>query len=358
MKGIECISGFNNQSVEKIDILYIGQKIKGLINLINEIEQFTTLVLPDQIEAFVYLNKAFKSKHALPDIILCEQSNNVLNDLSQLLKHRNKFNGINLIPIVIVSSTNSRNIKFVTDVLNADDVVEFPIEKSILEGRILHLDDIFKRYSKHNSAEQEELQFKVIYRLPLLKRIFDVFVSSLVLILFLPFGLLIASAIKLESKGPVIYSSPRIGTGYKKFNFLKFRSMRKDAASLLDNLQDKNHYQKQEHKFIEFNEKTQCKLIEDNGHINENEYINGIEEDAINSFVKIKDDPRVTGVGKFLRNTSLDEIPQLFNVLKGDMSIVGNRPLPLYEAEKLTTDEDALRFMTAAGITGLWKSVV
>ena len=73
------------------------------------------------------------------------------------------------------------------------------------------------------------------------------------------------------------------------------------------------------------------------------------------AFIKIKDDPRVTKVGKFLRNTSIDELPQLVNVLIGDMSIVGNRPLPLYEAEKLTTDRYALRFMAPAGITGLWQ---
>ncbi|MBX9852477.1 MAG: sugar transferase [Cytophagaceae bacterium] len=84
-------------------------------------------------------------------------------------------------------------------------------------------------------------------------------------------------------------------------------------------------------------------------------HIENKKEKADATFLKISNDPRVTKIGKFLRNTSIDELPQLFNVLKGDMSIVGNRPLPLYEAEKITTDQFALRFLAPAGITGLWQ---
>src|SRR5690606_10013903 len=124
-----------------------------------------------------------------------------------------------------------------------------------------------------------------------------------------------------DSKGPVIYKGKRAGTGYRIFDFYKFRSMRIDADKELANLSSLNQY--------------------------------GGDGNA--AFVKIRCDPRITKFGSFLRNTSIDEIPQLFNVLRGDMSLVGNRPLPLYEAQMLTSDEWVSRFLGPAGITGLWQ---
>lgn len=157
-----------------------------------------------------------------------------------------------------------------------------------------------------------------------LKRLFDITVSATALIFLSPIMLVIAAVIKLDSKGPIFYISKRAGSGYKVFNFLKFRTMKTGADADLAKLK----------------------------HLNQ--YANGADNGA-SIFVKLSNDPRVTRVGKFLRNTSLDELPQLINVLKGDMSIVGNRPLPLYEAKQLTKDQCAMRFMAAAGITGLWQ---
>jgi lipopolysaccharide/colanic/teichoic acid biosynthesis glycosyltransferase len=154
-----------------------------------------------------------------------------------------------------------------------------------------------------------------------LKRAFDIIVSGVALLMLSPLLLLIALIVKLESRGPVFYISKRAGSGYKIFDFYKFRSMRAGADQELQKLAHMNQY----------------------------------TGNGSSTFFKIKNDPRITRFGQFIRNTSLDEIPQLFNVLKGDMSLVGNRPLPLYEAEKLTKDQIAWRFLAPAGITGLWQ---
>ena len=134
--------------------------------------------------------------------------------------------------------------------------------------------------------------------------------------------MLIAIAIRIESRGSIFYIAKRAGRGYRIFNFYKFRTMQQGADKRVSELHHLNLY-------------------------------SGESKGPV--FFKVNNDPRITKVGGFLRNTSMDELPQLFNVLLGDMSLVGNRPLPLYEAETLTTDDYAARFLAPAGITGLWQ---
>lgn len=181
--------------------------------------------------------------------------------------------------------------------------------------------EFLNQTKRKNYEEQEDLSPQPDLRLNKGKRLFDIVFSLICLIILSPLFLLVALAIKLESDGPVFYISKRVGTGYRIFNFYKFRSMRTNADTMIQDLAHLNQYKSPEGA----------------------------------TFFKLDNDPRITRVGKFIRNTSIDELPQLINVLIGDMSIVGNRPLPLYEAEKITKDLWSKRFLAPAGITGLWQ---
>ena len=219
------------------------------------------------------------------------------------------------------------------------------------------------------------------FKIPVWKRLFDIFFSALGIIILSPVFIITAIAIRLESKGPVVYKSKRVGTNYTIFDFLKFRSMYVDADQRL-----KEVAKEEGNQYAEKNEEEQksnitaplgdeaemmmmsmgmesdmmisddeVMLVGDDFVVAESDFNKEKQEEIENAFVKIENDPRVTKVGKFIRKTSIDELPQLFNILKGDMSIVGNRPLPLYEAEKLTADASIDRFMAPAGLTGLWQ---
>ena len=217
------------------------------------------------------------------------------------------------------------------------------------------------------------------FKIPVWKRMFDIVFSVLAIIVLSPVFILTAIAIRLESKGPIIFKSKRVGTNYTIFDFLKFRSMYVDAEQRLQEL-SKGHnqytsHEQEEHKTIVAPLGDQAEqamfdmgmesemmisdeeimLVGDDFVVAESDFSKQKEEENNNAFVKIENDPRITKVGRFIRKYSIDELPQLFNILKGDMSVVGNRPLPLYEAEKLTADKSIDRFMAPAGLTGLWQ---
>src|SRR5207248_728638 len=154
----------------------------------------------------------------------------------------------------------------------------------------------------------------------IVKRVFDVIVSAASIVVLAPALAMIAALIKITSKGPVLYKSWRVGKGGRHFMFLKFRSMYVDSTC--SNLAAAN---------------------EKDGHI-----------------FKIREDPRVTPIGRFIRRYSLDELPQLINVLRGDMSLVGPRPLPASDLEPdgMSTQFAAWsegRARVHPGLTGLWQ---
>lgn len=227
------------------------------------------------------------------------------------------------ISIVLLGFKNNSLLLTETFAHDVSDIYCYPFNVSNIEERLKLLLKFKLIGDKQIQLPQSDSGIdERRYVLPRTKRVFDILVSGIMLLLLSPVLFLIAILIKLDSKGPIIYKSERAGTGYKIFNFYKFRSMKVNADQELVNLSALNQY---------------------------------ASKDGSAVFVKIKNDPRVTKLGSFLRNTSLDELPQLLNVLKGDMSLVGNRPLPLYEAQQLTSDEWAMRFLGPAGITGLWQ---
>ena len=195
-------------------------------------------------------------------------------------------------------------------------------------------------------------------KIPLNKRIFDLVVTSLLLLMLLPLFIVVAIAIRLESKGKVFYYQPRVGMGYQIFPFFKFRSMYADADKRVEQLKAQSQYgtvSSNATHTTAFLGNVENIRVSDDGIVDESEYLDQSEKEIESSFFKMKNDPRITKVGKFIRKTSIDELPQLINVLRGEMSLVGNRPLPMYEAEKITEDRFIERFMAPAGITGYWQ---
>jgi exopolysaccharide biosynthesis polyprenyl glycosylphosphotransferase len=148
------------------------------------------------------------------------------------------------------------------------------------------------------------------------KRTFDVVVGLLILVIGLPFWLLLAIAIKLTTPGPVLYGDPRIGLGERPFEMLKFRTMVTGAAEAQSSLEASN--------------------------------------EATGPLFKIRDDPRVTPIGKVLRRFSIDEVPNVINVLRGQMSLVGPRPLPVRDYRQLE-EWHRRRYNVLPGMTGLWQ---
>ncbi|MEO3363200.1 sugar transferase [Bacteroides xylanisolvens] len=266
------------------------------------------------------------------------------------------------IGVFYAASNCSKAVKVLEKIREKYDAALF-FEQVNLSQDIADIQYMRKKYQKIKALQLKTQNINA-FRLPLWKRTFDIFFSGMAILCLSPLLIFTALAIRLESKGPIIYKSKRVGSNYQIFDFLKFRSMYTDADKHLKDFNALNQYQQEDEDIWgeelepDINEEAdeeEILLISDDFVISEEDYINKKSKEKSNAFVKLENDPRITKIGRIIRKYSIDELPQLINILKGDMSIVGNRPLPLYEAELLTSDEHIDRFMGPAGLTGLWQ---
>ena len=305
-------------------------------------------------------------------IVFFEQGAELDDDISAItyLKKKNKH-----IYIILLTNELTPENRVLFQKCGINDTLDSKASITELNKKIQFISDRENMLFDDQQPKYRMLRFKI----PVWKRLFDVFFAIFALIITSPIFILTAIAIKLESKGPAIFKSKRVGANYTIFNFLKFRSMYQDAEERLKEVAKEagNQYADTSKKndasvtkrldmgidmMMNIGEDTnlmlsddEVMLVGDDFVISETEFSKEKQEEIDNAFVKIENDPRVTKVGKFIRKFSIDELPQLINILKGDMSVVGNRPLPLYEAEKLTIDTSIDRFMAPAGLTGLWQ---
>jgi lipopolysaccharide/colanic/teichoic acid biosynthesis glycosyltransferase len=261
-----------------------------------------------------------KENHIQPEVICCESGFGfkAIKEWASLLS---KQQGLTRTPFIIDADkmTTVENYHFISN-KTVDDILNIKEwNEEDLEAKIRFLQK-FKNGNQKSDREPFAERIQESFQ-NVLKRGFDILVSLTIMVFLLPVFILIACAISIESRGGILYVAKRAGRGYRIFDFYKFRTMVSGADRRRNEIAHLNQYQ----------------------------------DSQLARFFKVENDPRITRVGRFLRNSSLDELPQLFNVLLGDMSLVGNRPLPLYEAETLTSDLHAKRFLAPAGITGLWQ---
>jgi len=297
------------------------------ISLLFSAPSFTAELLPRLNEDFevhsesnideldAYIND--QSIYTLPDVIILEVDDQ-LNCFSYITKLKKNVLLKGLV-IILLGKDKNPEVRNLAMKHKVNDLYVAPIPAKDLCERIFFL--VKFKLIKPQLSDLSAIDFN--YKIPFPKRLFDVVASGTALLMLSPLFLVVGAIVALESKGPVIFKSKRVGTGYKIFDFYKFRSMRAGASAELTQLSDLNQYDK--------------------------------SETGATTFVKLKNDPRITKFGGFIRTYSIDELPQLFNVFIGDMSLVGNRPLPLYEAEMLTSNEWTMRFLGPAGLTGLWQ---
>ena len=325
--------------------IYIGRDSKT-IELFSKLNVGVFYAVPNCSKAIKAVDK-IREKY---DIALFFEQVDLSKDIADVRYMRKKYPGLYMV-LVMDSLSKEEAAQYLKAGIN--NTIKFEMTHEALTD----LSTFLKRRKAQNIKA---------FQLPLWKRIFDILFSGMAILCLSPLLIFTALAIRLESKGAVIYKSKRVGSNYQIFDFLKFRSMYTDADKHLKDFNALNQYQQEEEEpdiwgedidtdMNEEGDEEEILLVSDDFVISEEDYIHKKSKEKSNAFVKLENDPRITKIGRFIRKYSIDELPQLFNILKGDMSIVGNRPLPLYEAELLTSDEHIDRFIGPAGLTGLWQ---
>ncbi len=303
---------------EKI-IIFVGNTY---LDIRDTPGNFKFLVVQDLAAAQAAISEVLNVFRKIPAVIIYRFNSRYEEECEQWEKYFQDNQILRSIPFFMYSEQVSDQLKsfarkytFIDEVITRDCLLHTLDKKIAFVSKFKYLSVI----TRQDKPAEKRTQLSIGY---LLKRGVDILLASTILLLISPFLLLIALVIRLESKGPIFYAAKRAGKNYKIFKFYKFRTMVADADKKLQQLQHLNQYSKNEGGAV---------------------------------FYKVSNDPRITKFGAFLRNSSIDELPQLVNVILGDMSLVGNRPLPLYEAATLTTDDWSQRFNAPAGITGLWQ---
>jgi len=345
------------------------EKALRLVYIGNSTETINSLAADRHLSVTVQSNilaaENYLKSGQIPDAILCEMTLSG-GDGIQMHEWVRQRADLNPVSFMLITHEYKEDLYKAAFKRRIDDYFVIPLQQpESMAGRIEYLRD----YRQKIVPVEPELEKEITYHMPLSKRIFDIALAGGALVALSPLLLIVMIAIRLESKGKVYYTSRRVGR--EPFDFYKLRSMRVGAdADLAKLAKDKNQYASAS-KQSEIDFETPCpKCNELPGsktcspviHIGTHsicEYWHSVQKKEVDksksAFIKIVNDPRITKVGKIIRNTSIDELPQLINVLKGDMSIVGNRPLPVYEAEQITKGDMSRRFLAPAGITGLWQ---
>lgn len=335
-----------------LHLVYIGRYERTIEHFSKQVKESFYHVL-----TYAKATKIIDKIREKYDIIILFEQTDIQKDILDIEYLRKKYPGIYMV-LVMDSLTKEESLQYLKAGIN--NTIPFEAPQEAIESLINFQKRRKQQKIKDIQKKGENIQ---TFKLPVWKRCFDIVSSGFALIILSPLLIITAIAIRMESKGAVIYKSKRVGSNYQIFDFLKFRSMYTNADKHLKDHNSLNQYQTdsieediiwEETPDFEENE-NEIVLISDDFVISEEAYINKKTQEQKNAFVKLENDPRITRIGRIIRKYSIDELPQLINILKGDMSVVGNRPLPLYEAELLTSDEYIDRFMAPAGLTGLWQ---